>query len=62
MKEVNGYLKGFNNSSKRIDYLKYGLLNDYGLDLDCSLNYYNEETIIKTNCDKKHFDEKASDN
>lgn len=62
MKEVNGYLKGFNNSNKRIDYLKYGLLNDYGLDLDSSLNFYNEEAIIKTNCDKGRFDEKTSDN
>ncbi|MCM1053035.1 MAG: hypothetical protein NC483_03590 [Ruminococcus sp.] len=56
MKEINGYYKGFNSSDKRIDYLKYGLFNEYGLDLEKdSISYYNEEKIIKTSCNRNYI-------
>ncbi len=56
MKKIDGYCKGFNNSDKRIDYLKYGLSNEYGLDLEKdNINYYNEENIIKTHCNKRYI-------
>ena len=31
MKETNSYYKGYIESDNRLDYLKYGLLNEYGL-------------------------------
>lgn len=54
MKEVNCYFQGFNDSENRLDYLKYGLLNEYGYNLTGSnKETYNEEKIIKKNCNPK---------
>lgn len=51
MKNKNNYYEGFNGSSKRIDYLKYGMLNEFGFNLDSSTKKeYDEESIIKTTC------------
>ncbi len=53
MKETNSYYKGYVESDNRLDYLKYGLLNEYGLNLDRNINYYDEEQIIKKKCNIK---------
>lgn len=51
MREINGYYGGYNNSEERIDYLKYGLLNEYGINLESnSKSSYNEDSIIKKKC------------
>ena len=47
MKEINNYYKSYNESKKRIDFLKYGLFNERGINIDSNLKYYNEEDIIK---------------
>jgi len=50
MKEVNKYYSSYKESEKRIDYLKYGILNEYGYNLESSNSEkYNEEFIIKKN-------------
>ncbi len=54
MKEVNGYYKGFRGNDNRLDYLKYGLLNEFGFDFDSSVKEgYNEDKIIKTQSDHR---------
>lgn len=53
MKEINRYYESFTDTSSRIDYLKYGILNDYGLNPGHSKECYNEEKIIKTRCNHK---------
>lgn len=51
MKEVNKYFQGYKESTNRIDYLKYGLLNDYGYNIDrTTKEQYNEEEITKRVC------------
>ena len=46
MKDVNCYYEGFVESDKRIDFLKYGLLNDFGPNLEKNKNnIYNEDKI-----------------
>lgn len=50
MKEENNYLKGYMETNNTLDYKKYGLLNDYGLNLDRCNKCYNEENIIKKKC------------
>ena len=48
MKEVNKYFIGYNETENKIDYIKYGILNEFGYNVDSSLNeIYNEEKIIK---------------
>ncbi len=48
MKEINCYYKGYSESNNRIDYLKYGLLNEYGNELERKdKEFYNEDKIIK---------------
>lgn len=48
MKEINRYYKSFSETNKKSDYLKYGLLNEYGPSLDESnKEVYNEEEIMK---------------
>ncbi len=55
MKEVNCYFKGFNETENRLDYLKYGLFNEFGYNLTGSnKEEYNEEKIIKKVCNPKH--------
>lgn len=54
MKEENGYLKGYTETQNSLDYKKYGLLNEYGLNLDRNVKYYNEEEIIKRKCNLKN--------
>ena len=52
MKEVNKYFKSYDGSSKKIDYLKYGLFNERGYDLDYNPKKdINIENLRKTNCD-----------
>ena len=49
MKNVNNYFQGFNGTEAKLDYLKYGLLNERSFNLDYAKpNVYNEEKIIKT--------------
>lgn len=50
MKAENNYLKGYTETNNILDYKKYGLLNDYGLNLDRCNKYYNEDEIIKKKC------------
>ena len=47
IRDIKYYIKN------RKDYLKYGLLNEYGLNLDRINNYYKEENIIKRKCNIK---------
>lgn len=53
MKEENNYYKGYTETDNRIDYLKYGLFNEYGLNFDRCKKYYKEEDIIKKKCNIK---------
>ncbi|MCI8671729.1 MAG: hypothetical protein HFI36_06875 [Bacilli bacterium] len=54
MKDVNCYYEGFVESDKRIDFLKYGLLNDFGPNLEKNKNnIYNEDKIIKKVCNHR---------
>ncbi len=48
MKEVNRYYEGYQDSSNKIEYLKFGLLNEFGHSERGNSNYYDEEKIIKT--------------
>lgn len=54
MKEVNNYYEGYNESVLKIDYLKYGLLNEFGCNGRLKKEEYNEDKIIKKVC--KHED------
>ena len=55
MKEVNAYFKGSSGKEKKINKIKYEILNDYGYDFSSSLiEKYNEEEIIKSTCDLKN--------
>ncbi len=54
MKDVNAYYTSFNNTNNKKDYLKYGLMNEFGSNLEQSnRKKYKEEDIIKTNCNHK---------
>ncbi len=53
MQKENGYQKGYTETGNRIDYLKYGLMNDYGINLDRMNKCYKEEDIIKKKCNIK---------
>lgn len=54
MKEVNLYYKGYSDSNNRIDYLKYGLLNEFGYNMGLKpKEYYDENKIIKKVCNHK---------
>ena len=46
MQKENNYFHGFNGEKK--DYLKYGLINDWGYNFESSPQNYNENAIIKT--------------
>ncbi len=48
MKEIDRYYKSFSETNKNIDYLKYGLLNEYGPNLEAAnKEVYNEDEIMK---------------
>lgn len=53
MREENSYLKGYAETDNTLDYKKYGMLNEYGLNLDRWNKYYKEEAIIKKKCNIK---------
>lgn len=53
MKDENSYFKGYTESDNTLDYKKYGLLNDFGLNLDRTSKCYKEEDIIKRKCNLK---------
>lgn len=53
MQEENGYYKGYTETGNNLDYLKYGLFNQYGLNLDRWNKCYKEEDIIKRKCNIK---------
>ena len=53
MQKENGYQKGYTETGNRMDYLKYGLMNDYGINLDRTNKCYKEEDIIKKKCNIK---------
>ena len=45
---MNKYYTSYEDNNKRIDYLKYGLLNARGINIDRKTpKQYNEEDIIK---------------
>ena len=48
--EGNNYFRGYMESDNRLDYLKYGLFNEYGLNLDRCKNGYKEDNIIRKKC------------
>ena len=53
MKNVNHYYKGYKESDSKINYIKYGLLNEFGYNIDSNpKEEYNEEKIIKKICKK----------
>ncbi len=48
MKEINNYLKSFNGSEKKLDFLRYGLFNERGSIIDNSpKKRYKEEALQK---------------
>ena len=53
MKEGNSYYKSYTETNNSLDYKKYGLLNEYGLNIDRNTEYYKEENIIKKKCNIK---------
>lgn len=54
MKEVNGYYKSYNEQNNHLDYLKYGLNNEYGPNINhYEKECYNESELIKTKCHTK---------
>ena len=53
MKEENIYYIGYSDTEYSLDYIKYGLLNEYGLNLDRQNKCYKEEDIIKRKCNIK---------
>ena len=53
MKEENNYNRGYSETENSLDYIKYGLLNEYGLNLDRWNKCYKEEDIIKKKCNIK---------
>lgn len=53
LKKINCYYEGYNESKNRIDYLKYGLLNEYGINNRVRKEEYNEDKIIKRTCNKR---------
>lgn len=54
MKEGNAYNKGYMETGNSLDYKKFGLLNEYGLNLDRCKESYKEENIIKKKCNLKN--------
>lgn len=50
MKNENNYNKGYAETENNLDYLKYGLFNEYGLNLDRANKCYKEDDIIKKKC------------
>lgn len=53
MKKENSYGNGYTESNNTIDYIKHGLMNEYGLNLDRCQKFYKEEDIIKKKCNIK---------
>ena len=53
MKEENNYNRGYSETENSLDYIIYGLLNEYGLNLDRQNKCYKEEDIIKRKCNIK---------
>ena len=53
MKKENSYGNGYTESDSSIDYIKFGLINEYGLNIDRNTKYYKEEDIIKKKCNIK---------
>ena len=51
MKEINQYYKSYNESDEKINYIKYGILNEFGNNiLYKNKEDYNEEKITKKMC------------
>lgn len=58
MKNKNSYYEGFNGSEKHIDHIKYGLLNEFGYNINFnSKEQYDENKIIKTECNKYNINQ-----
>lgn len=54
MKEKNCYYEAYNETENRIDYLKHGLLNEFGPNLNrFKKEEYNEDKIIKKMCNSR---------
>lgn len=53
LKKENNYHKSYTETGNTIDYLKYGLFNNYGPNIDRSNKFYKEEEIIKKRCNIK---------
>ena len=54
--EENNYFRGYTESDNRLDYLKYGLFNEFGLNLDRCKNGYKEDNIIRKKCNIKNIE------
>lgn len=51
MKNINKYSTSYQESNNHLDYLKYGLLNEYGPSLNSyDKQSFNEEDIVKKKC------------
>ena len=56
MKEVNGYYSTYSENDRRIDFLKYGLLNEFGPSLNRKTKEtYCENKIIKKECNNRRM-------
>ncbi len=49
---LNKYYQGFSGNEEKIDYLKYGLFNERGFNIDSSgKEKYDNKKVLRTNCD-----------
>lgn len=54
MTNKNRYYEGYNGSDNRIEFLKYGLSNEFGYNLNYNQKeQYNENKIVKTTHEQK---------
>ncbi len=55
MRLNNRYFQGFRGDEEKIDYLKYGLFNERGYNIDaCRKDEYNPDKVMKSNgCHEK---------
>jgi len=59
MEQINGYYGSYNETGKHIDYIRYGLLNEFGYNINRKeRECYNEDKIIKKTCNMKNHKNK----
>ncbi len=55
MRILNNYSSGYTKLNNETEIKKYGLLNEFGYNIDCSVKEnYNPDKIIKSTCNPKN--------